>query len=452
MRQKYYIFFLAVVAALGGFLFGFDTAVISGALSPLIRYYGLESQPLWQGWLVSSVVLGCVLGALASGLLADKSGRKGALIVTGILFLTSSLGAAFSTTFNIFIGFRLVAGVAVGIAAMVSPLYIAEVSPVAIRGRLVALNQFALTLGILIAYISNHLVDRIYVQDGSLAGLVEATEIWRIMLGIAVIPSLLFLVLLLFVPESPRFLALQGKEERAKSILSRLNDDQTALVEWYTISQTLNAKDITLRNLFKPPLGKNTFIALYLAIFSQLSGIDLVLHYGPIILEKAGFSFADSLLGQLSFGIVLVLFTILALWKVDTLGRKPLLLLGNAGIFLMLILIGYFFREASFSEIGLLTAISAFVAFFAFSMGPIPWIVMSEIFPAKVRGQAMALATFSLFSANWLVAQLFPLGMEYWGGHRTFWLLALFTLPTFWLVWKIMPETKGKVLESQLSH
>lgn len=193
MRQKYYIFFLAVVAALGGFLFGFDTAVISGALSPLIRYYGLESQPLWQGWLVSSVVLGCVLGALASGLLADKSGRKGALIVTGILFLTSSLGAAFSTTFNIFIGFRLVAGVAVGIAAMVSPLYIAEVSPVAIRGRLVALNQFALTLGILIAYISNHLVDRIYVQDGSLAGLVEATEIWRIMLGIAVIPSLLFL-------------------------------------------------------------------------------------------------------------------------------------------------------------------------------------------------------------------------------------------------------------------
>jgi len=422
MGRLIYVSFLACVAALGGFLFGFDTAVISGALSPLIRYFDLASQPALQGWLVSSVVLGSVVGALLSGYLSDRLGRKPTLVWVGILFLISSIGAAASGTFFLFVCFRLMAGIAVGIAAMVSPLYIAEVAPMEIRGRMVALNQFALTIGILIAYLSNHYIGNLLSSQANAAGsLFAGVEIWRIMLGTAAVPSLLFLLLLVFVPESPRFRMLA---DEARSVTS-------------------------FADLAKTPMRRTTLIVLYLAIVSQLSGIDLVLHYGPLILERAGFSFVDSLGGQLVFGVVLVLFTLLAMWKVDTLGRRPLLFIGNAGICCTLFLIGYFFTDAAFSETGLLIAISCFVACFAFSMGPIPWIVMAELFPTKVRGQAMALATFSLFGANWIIAQLFPISMEHLGESLTFWLLALITLPTFFFVWKYLPETKGKALEEE---
>jgi len=422
MGRLIYVSFLACVAALGGFLFGFDTAVISGALSPLIRYFDLASQPALQGWLVSSVVLGSVVGALLSGYLSDRLGRKPTLVWVGILFLISSIGAAASGTFFLFVCFRLMAGIAVGIAAMVSPLYIAEVALMEIRGRMVALNQFALTIGILIAYLSNHYIGNLLSSQANAAGsLFAGVEIWRIMLGTAAVPSLLFLLLLVFVPESPRFRMLA---DEARSVTS-------------------------FADLAKTPMRRTTLIVLYLAIVSQLSGIDLVLHYGPLILERAGFSFVDSLGGQLVFGVVLVLFTLLAMWKVDTLGRRPLLFIGNAGICCTLFLIGYFFTDAAFSETGLLIAISCFVACFAFSMGPIPWIVMAELFPTKVRGQAMALATFSLFGANWIIAQLFPISMEHLGESLTFWLLALITLPTFFFVWKYLPETKGKALEEE---
>ena len=438
MKQLIYVWFLAGVAALGGFLFGFDTAVISGALSPLIQYFGLASQPALQGWLVSSVVLGCVVGALLSGYSADRFGRKSTLVWVGIFFLVSSIGSAFADTFSLFIGFRLMAGLAVGAAAMVSPLYIAEMAPVAIRGRMVALNQFALTIGILVAYLSNNYA----------ASLFSEAEVWRIMLGAAAIPSLVFLLLLAWVPESPRFLILKQQDSAALAILQKLNGAKVAEKEVKLIRRTMAGTAISISDLFKPPLRATTFVALYLAIASQLSGIDLVLHYGPLILERAGFSFVDSLGGQLVFGAVLVVFTLLAMWKVDSLGRRPLLFIGNAGICITLVLIGYFFKDTTFSETGLLIAISCFVACFAFSMGPIPWIVMAELFPTKIRGQAMALATFSLFGANWVIAQLFPVGMEYLGESATFWLLALFTLPTFFFIWKILPETKGKALEA----
>ncbi|HWK56232.1 MAG TPA: sugar porter family MFS transporter [Parapedobacter sp.] len=450
MKQLIYVWFLAGVAALGGFLFGFDTAVISGALSPLIQYFGLASQPAFQGWLVSSVVLGSVVGALLSGYSADRFGRKSTLVWVGIFFLVSSIGSAVADTFFLFIGFRLMAGFAVGTAAMVSPLYIAEMAPVAIRGRMVALNQFALTIGILAAYFSNNYVGNVMANQAHvLGGLFSEVEVWRIMLGAAAIPSLVFLLLLVWVPESPRFLMLKQRGSAALAILQKLNGAQVAEKEALLIRRTIAGTAISVGDLFKPPLRMTTFVALYLAIVSQLSGIDLVLHYGPLILERAGFSFVDSLGGQLVFGVVLVVFTLLAMWKVDSLGRRPLLFIGNAGICMTLLLIGYFFTDTAFSETGLLIAISCFVACFAFSMGPIPWIVMAELFPTKIRGQAMALATFSLFGANWVIAQLFPVSMEYFGESATFWLLALTTLPTFFFIWKVLPETKGKALEEE---
>ncbi|MFB2117722.1 sugar porter family MFS transporter [Parapedobacter sp. 2B3] len=451
MKRLVYVWFLASVAALGGFLFGFDTAVISGALSPLIQYFDLASQPVFQGWLVSSVVLGSVVGALLSGYSADRFGRKPTLVWVGILFFMSSIGSAVSDTFVMFICFRLVAGVAVGMAAMVSPLYIAEVAPVAIRGRMVALNQFALTIGILVAYFSNNFIgSMVSDQVHALASLFAPVEIWRMMLGAAAIPSLVFLLLLVFMPESPRFLMLIQRDSAAFNILRKLNGSQMAQKEMQLSRSTMAGTTISVGGLFKPPLRMTTFIALYLAIVSQLSGIDLVLHYGPLILERAGFSFMDSLGGQLVFGVVLVVFTLLAMWKVDTLGRRPLLFAGNAGICITLLLIGYLFTDDAFSETGLLVAIACFVACFAFSMGPIPWIVMAELFPTKVRGQAMALATFSLFGANWIIAQLFPVSMEYLGESATFWLLAVITLPTFIFIWKYLPETKGKTMEEEV--
>lgn len=448
VNKSVYVAFIASVAALGGFLFGFDTAVISGALSPLITYFNLEAQPAMQGWLVSSVLLGCVFGALGSGYLADKYGRKCALLWAGGLFLVSSIGSATAVTFFFFIICRLTAGLAVGIAAMVSPLYIAEISPVNIRGRMVALYQFAITIGVLIAFFSNN-----FLRD--LAGRFEgmgpdswsSVEIWRMMLGVAVIPSGLFLLLLLFVPESPRFYMLREKLQQARQTLLRINKPAVADSEMDSISRSLRTEKVSLKKLFHGPLRKATFIALYLSIVSQLSGIDIVLHYGPVILERAGFTFADSLSGQIVFGSVLVIFTLLAMWKVDSLGRKPLLFIGNAGIFLSLVLIGFLFNTDGSSDLALVVSVSFFVASFALSLGPIPWIVMSEIFPITIRGKAMAISTFALFGSTWLVAQLFPISISWLGEQKTFWLLALFTLPTFLFLWKVLPETKGRSLE-----
>ncbi len=449
-KHRPYTTFLVSVAALSGFIFGFDTAVISGALSPLIGYFGLASKPMQQGWLVSSVVSGSIVGSLFSGYCSDKFGRKYMLVCAGLFFLISSIGVVFSENFETFILFRLIAGFAVGIAAMVSPLYIAEIAPVSLRGRMVAVNQFALTLGILVAYFVNEWIAQAPLQRWKFLMVFDQEEIWRVMLGSAAIPSVLFLMLLGLVPESPTFWMLKGNEKEAFRVLTQLNGPEVARREMSNIRKILSTQTLNLTAVFHPRYRSKAFIVLFLAIVSQLSGIDLVLHYGPVILERAGFSFSESLGGQMFFGAVLVGFTLLALWKVDTLGRKPLLFAGNAGIFGSLLCIGFFFTHQNFNASGLLISISCFVAFFAFSMGPIPWIIMSEIFPAEIRGQAMAIGTCALFFANWVIAQLFPVSLEYFGESVTFWVLAALTLPTFLIVWKFLPETKGKVLETDI--
>ncbi len=447
-----YVTMISMVAALGGFLFGFDTAVISGALNPLIRFFHVENDPVLQGWLVSSIILGSVLGAALSGYTADRYGRKKMLIVTGFLFLISSVGSAIVSEFSLFIMARLLGGIAVGMAAMVAPLYISEVSPPKIRGRMVSMYQFAITVGVLCAYFSNDYLRRLsedmrHNEPSPGFWHFMLTDVWRSMLASEVFPSLLFLVLLFFVPRSPRFMMMRNKEEAALRILIRVSGLQAATRELAEIKEAMRKETGSVKQLFMPGLRKATFLALFLAVVSQFSGIDIVLHYGPIILERAGFSFGESLYGQIIFGIVLVAFTILAMWKVDALGRRVLLLTGNAGIFISLLVMGYFFNSSAPSETGLIVSISFFIASFAFSLGPIPWIIMAEIFPTKVRGRAMALATLTLFAANWLMAQMFPWLSNHLGEHGTFWLLAVLTLPTFFVVATMLPETKGKSLE-----
>lgn len=408
-----YVIIISIVAALGGFLFGFDTAVISGALAPMISFFGLQNNPALQGWLVSSIILGSVFGAGISGYAADKYGRKKMLFFTAVLFLVSAVASALVSSFTPFIVARFLGGLAVGVAAMVAPLYISEVSPPSIRGSLVSMYQFAVTIGVLFAYFSNEYLRRLH--DEAVAGGGSGffhwliADLWRAMLATEAIPSLLFFVLLFFVPESPRFMMMYQQEHKAYDILTRVSGAAIATAEITEIRKAVAQETGSVRQLFLPGLRKATVIAFFLSVVSQFSGIDIVLHYGPLILQRAGFSFANSLSGQIIFGIVLVVFTVLSMWKVDALGRRKLLLAGNTGIFLSLIAMGWFFHAHNQSEWPLLLSVCFFIASFAFSLGPIPWIVMAEIFPTRIRGRAMALATLVLFAANWLIAQLFPI-------------------------------------------
>ncbi len=240
---------------------------------------------------------------------------------------------------------------------------------------------------------------------------------------------------------------MRGLEKKAKLILLRVSGEVVADRETNEIREALSKETGSVKEMFMPGLRKATFIALFLSIVSQFSGIDIILHYGPVILEKAGFTFGNSLYGQIIFGIVLVVFTVLAMWKVDAMGRRILLIIGNTGVFISLLVMGFLFASPAPSQTALIITISFFIASFAFSLGPIPWIIMSEIFPTKIRGRAMAIATLVLFAANWLIAQMFPLMSKILGEHGTFWLLAVLTIPTFYFAWKILPETKGRSLE-----
>lgn len=441
-----YVVLICCIASLGGLLFGFDTAVISGALSSLSLQFGLNEQPVLQGWTVSSVLLGSIVGAGMAGFLADRWGRRFSMKLTAVLYLISAIGSTLAPDLTTFILARLVGGFGVGIAAMVIPLYISEVSPPSIRGSMVSLYQLSVALGILLAYFSNQWIGGLQVTNSGDVIDYMLSENWRGMLGMEVIPATLFFLCLYLVPASPRFLMMRDQEEKAFSILEKLSNRATARIETDEIRLALREENGSFRELFSSRLRVPVFIAVFLAIISQFSGIDIILHYGPVILENAGFSFDDSLNGQIIFGVILVLFTLLALWKVDTLGRRRLLLYGNIGVVVSLLSISYLFHTEG-NQTSLIMAISCFIACFSFSLGPLPWIIMSEIFPTKVRGRAMSLGTVILFGANWLLAQLFPWLSDTLGEALTFLILALLMMPTFWFVARVLPETKGRSLE-----
>ena len=447
--QVGYLALVCGTGAFGGFLFGFDTAVISGAVGPLERQFSLGAALL--GWTVSSALLGSVIGAAASGALSDRCGRKISLILAGVLFLVSAAGSALAPTLAALIAARLVGGIGVGIAGMIAPLYVAEVSPAGVRGRMVALCQLAITIGVLSAYMSNALLRQLADAPDSSAGHGPfdwiRDEVWRGMFAAEALPAAIFCAALLLVPESPRFLAKQGAYQKAEAVLRRLAGGASASAQIAEIRNALAREGGAFRELFSGPLAKPTFIAIYLSVFSQLSGIDVVIYYGPKIFEEAGFSFGRALDGQVLIGIILVLFTLVALWKVDRAGRRLLLAAGNAGVLVTLLLMGLFFSLGTVNGVWLIVATGGFIASFAFSLGPIPWIVMAEIFPTKLRGRAMALATLVLFATTGLLGQVFPWMVESLGAANTFWVLAAGTLPTFFFVWKILPETMGRTLE-----
>jgi SP family arabinose:H+ symporter-like MFS transporter len=434
-RQR--LFLINFIAAMGGFLFGFDTAVISGALPFVVGDFHFDA--LMEGWFVSSALLGCIVGVALSGKLSDVYGRKKIMLLSAILFFLSAIGCMLAPGAGLLIGFRLVGGLGIGVASMICPLYISESSPSGSRGRMVALYQLAITIGIVGAYFSNagllhfsagykaHLSavpDGLAAQHDWLTFFIVEHP-WRGMIGLGLVPAFIFLAGLFFVPESPRWQQLQ----------LRISEE--------------DREERSIRRLFSPVYRIALIIGLILPFLSQVSGINAVIYYGPSILDKAGFSLGDALGGQVIIGFVNVIFTVAAIFTVDKWGRKPLLFIGIAGSVAALLVIGFLFRADSVQGPWVLTFILLFIACFAFSFGPVCWIVVSEIFPGGIRGQAMSLATLSLWVANFLVGQLTPVMLRspHWGPSATFWTFAILCAPGLWITWKLIPETKGKTLE-----
>jgi SP family arabinose:H+ symporter-like MFS transporter len=445
---KLYVVLICLAAGLGGFLFGFDTAVISGAINFLRDKFHLNA--IMEGWIMSSALVGCVLGAAIAGVLADKFGRKKVLLSSALLFIISALGCAVAHTPAFLVVSRIVGGVGVGFAAMVAPMFIAELSPADIRGRLVSLYQLAITLGILVSYLTNagllHYANSHIADSSSALNYYFVAEVWRAMLGSNLVPAALFFILLLFIPESPRWLIKKNKTKEALLILERINGAEKGLSEMAEIRQAIHSESGSFKQLLKPGIRVALVIGLVLPFLSQLTGITTVMYYAPAIFEKAGFQSGSAMGSAAVIGFFNMIFTLVAIWKIDKWGRKPLLIWGFVGLSFALLIIGWLFYSGGSSYL-LLGSFIFYIAVFAATLGPGVWVVLSEIYPTKIRGRAMSLGTLSLFLGSTFVTQTYPVLRESLGIGITFVLYGLVMLPAAFFVKKMVPETRGKSLE-----
>jgi SP family arabinose:H+ symporter-like MFS transporter len=446
---RFYLGLITVVASLGGLLFGFDMAVISGVLPFVRKQFDLTA--LQEGWFVSSALVGCIIGVAFSGDLSDRLGRKKLFFLSAFLFLISAVGCALIHSLSLLITFRLIGGLGVGIASIVVPLYLSEIAPANIRGRLVTCYQLAITVGILLAYVTNSLLlshseSALSSVSSSLFDLIYVSEVWRGMFSIGTILAVLFLVGLLFVPESPRWLMRKGLVSEGLAILKKINDGEDPAVS--TTSQVVDENDSgSYKELFSPRLRKALLLGILLPLFSQLSGINAIIYYGPTILNDAGIALSNSFLGQIIFGVANLLFTFIAIWKVDDWGRRPLYIVGTLGATVSLVVTGVFFYLGMTTSVFLIISMTLFLACFAFSIGPLKFVVASEIFPTNIRGKAMGVSIMVMWVADTIMGQLTPVLLREAGSAVTFWVFGFFCLIAFITVYKLLPETKGKSLE-----
>lgn len=447
--SNYFISLITLIAALGGFLFGFDMAVVSGIIEPLKLQYGLSSGQ--EGWFVSCALLGCIVGVAFSGYLSDKIGRKKVLFVSAVLFLISAVGFSFSEAYPMLIFFRVLAGMGVGVASNVSPLYISEVAPSQRRGQLVVFYQLAITVGVLAAYISNYFLQRYATtanvgnEDGLLHWMF-IENVWRGMFIVGVIPAVAFCLLLLIVPESPRWLVQYGRNEEALTILSKINGEETGRLELDSIKEMASQKSGGYKELLSLPLSKLLTLAMVLTALSQFSGINGVIFYGPTILKSAGIVTSDALFYQVILGSANVLFTFIAISKVDTWGRRPLYIVGSLCAAFALALTGFCFLMGITGWF-MLASIILFLLFFAFSLGPLKFVISTEIFPTHIRGTALSMCIMTMWVSDWIVNLLFPLMRDGFGIATTFFIFSFFCILSFLYAKKKLFETKGKSLE-----
>ncbi len=441
MNDKKYVVFSAIVAALGGLLFGFDTAVISGTTDWLEKVFELSS--FWLGFTVASALIGTIIGAIIIGKPADKYGRRNILFAVGALYFISAVGSAFAWNWYSFLFFRFIGGLGVGGASVVSPMYIAEISPAKYRGRLVAITQFNIVLGILLAFFSNYIISELNL------GALE----WRWMFGVEAVPALLFFLLLFRNPLSPRWLVSKGRLDEARIVLEKCGSDTGNIEEEIqAIKTSLKSEHNVLREkLLSKKYIKPIMLAIAIAMFNQLSGINAILYYAPRIFEMAGAGAKSALLQTVAVGGINLIMTMLALAIIDNFGRKKLMLIGSIGYIVSLGSVAWAFYTygSDFSATGsavLLVSLLVFIASHAFGQGAVIWVFISEIFPNKVRARGQALGTFTHWVMNALIAWTFPVFAEVSGGH-TFAFYALCMIgQLFWVIF-IMPETKGVPLE-----
>ncbi len=448
-----YVVFLSFVAALGGFLFGYDTAVISGTVSQVTTQFHLTV--LQSGWYVGCALVGSIVGVMFAGALSDKIGRKKTMILSAVLFSASAMGCAISFNLDQLVIYRIIGGVGIGIVSIVCPLYISEVSPATHRGRMVSLYQLAVTVGFLGAYLMNYYLLDVSTEFNSSSALLTkifSTEVWRGMLGAETLPALLFFVVIFFIPESPRWLIVKNRESKAKNILSRIYA-QESVISFQLNETKLMLQDKTDSNwrlLFAPGIFRAVMIGCAIAILGQFMGVNAVLYYGPSIFESSGISSGDSLFYQALIGLVNMGTTILALLIIDKVGRKKLVYVGVTGMIVSLLLIGLYFLKSEawgMSSVFLLACFLAYIFFCAGSISAVIFVFLSEMYPTKIRGLAMSTAGLSLWIGTFLIGQLTPWLLEKATPAGTFFIFALMCLPYMLIVWKLMPETAGKSLE-----
>ena len=425
----------AIVAALGGFLFGFDTAVISGVERSIQRLWMLGD--VAHGFTVASALIGTVLGSLLAGWPAERYGRRRVLQGIGLIYLVTSLVTALTSTWELFVLFRFLGGIGVGASSVVGPMYISEISPAPKRGRLVALFQFNVVSGILIAFVSNYL----------LFGIGE--EAWRWMLGVQAFPAFLFFVLVFVVPESPRWLVKNNQIDKAKKVFDDIGEADPSAAVKTTLDSLHYEEGMTKESVFNGRYNKPILYVVVLAIFNQLSGINAIMYYAPRIFEMTGLAKDTALLQAVSIGMTNMIFTLLAISVIDKFGRKKLLIVGSLGMVLFLGLVAQAFYTQDFGGYAVMFYLVGFIAFFAFSQGAVIWVFMSEIFPNKVRSQGQTLGSFTHWIMAAIISWTFPVLVDSSenGGFYSFLLFAVMMFAHGIFVWKVLPETKGKSLE-----
>ncbi|RFM34693.1 sugar porter family MFS transporter [Chitinophaga silvisoli] len=429
-----FVILISATAALGGLLFGFDTAIISGAISYIQSYFNMDAVAL--GWAVGSGLIGCALGSVTAGYLSDRYGRRLCLIICALLFAISGLGAAVSHSLFSFILFRIIGGIGVGSAAMVSPMYIAEIAPSSERGRLVALYQLAIVTGILLAYFTNYGLNETGVNN------------WRWMFGSQLVPSLLFLIMLFFVPESPRWLVGKDRINESMVVLKRIVPSFQLHQELEDIKKSFSSHEqISIGHLFEKKYSRVIIAGILLAVFQQVTGINAILYYAPVIFNQTGIGNNDSLVYTIIIGIVNVVSTFIAIGLVDKVGRKQFLLIGSILMGLSLVIVAVCFYLKYFQYYIILIAVLVYVASFGCTLGAVTWVYLSEIFPNRIRALALSLSTFALWIADFIISYSFPIMTTHMTTSVTLGIYAFFCAIAFVYMVTNIPETKGKSLE-----
>ena len=434
MANKSYILLISLIAAFGGLLFGFDIAIFSGTIPFIQPYYNLTEAEL--GWTGSSLYVGCIIGTLITGYCADRFGRKFPLIIASGIFMLSSVFMGWAGSYSMLIVWRIIAGIGVGAASMLSPLYIAEVSPASIRGRMVSVNQLTVVIGILLAYFSNYV-------------LADVENNWRWMFTSGAIPAVVFFICVFLVPESPRWLINRKRVDDARLVLQRLNGNEKQVEDEIRSIQTRMSTDVKgkLTDLIRPGITFIVMLGITMAVFQQISGANAIFFYAPIIFEKAGMNVQDQLFQQIMIGAINLIFTLVAMQLVDKLGRKKLMLAGSSLMALWLLLVGICYYFNLFEGYILTFFVLAFIATYAATLAPVTWVLISEIFPSKIRGIAVSVATCSLWVACFALAYGFPVLIELLDAPQTFFLFSAICFIYFIILLKFAPETKGKTLE-----